>query len=190
MDHWPRTPELCQGQWFIFLRQSRDLLSYDSKAHPSLTCLAKLTRPWQHLWAPLQKSGTHWGACGRCSHHKLDFSSCYLCNSVNCGRMLAVSKPSSSYCQFQGHNSGKQNQREKFKTINNVQNLIITQNRLSHLNNSYASHKTLHDLPIVLISPTWATPAFLLFLPEPTLASGILFLTVSLPKMLLPQILA
>lgn len=78
--------------------------------------------------------------------------------------MLAVLEPSFSYCRFQGRNSGKQNQREKFKTINNVQTLIITKNPLSYLNNSYVSHKTLHDLLTVLISPTWAIPVLPLFL--------------------------
>lgn len=60
---------------------------------------------------------------------------------------------------------------------------------LSHLNNSYNSHKTLHDLPTGLISSTMATLAFTLFLPQPTLASGTLFLLVPRSKMLLPQIL-
>lgn len=74
-------------------------------SNPQLTGPAKITRPWPRLWAPPQKSGTRWGACGTCSRHKLDSSAGYLCSSVSYGRMLAISEPSSSCCRFQGHNS-------------------------------------------------------------------------------------
>lgn len=104
--------------------------------------------------------------------------------------MLSVSEPSSSYYRFQGHNSvgvgGKSKGKKSKQCPNSHNNSKIP---LSHLNNSYNSHKTLHDLPTRLISPTMATLAFTLFLPQPTLASGTLFLLVPHPKMLLPQIL-
>lgn len=115
-----------QGQRCLFLRQNPDVqasqtrLQQDSKAPPGLTGPAKLTRPWQRLWAPPRKSETHWGACGRCFRHKLDFSAGHLCNSVNCGKMLEVSKPSSSCYQFQGHNS-VDNKIEGKKIQNNQQ---------------------------------------------------------------------
>lgn len=179
---WSMTPEFqgerTQGTMVSLPEAELRLLSISGPPRApgslalQLTGPAKPARPWQRQWAPLPKSGTRWGACGTCSHRRLDSFAGYLCNSANCGKMLAISEPSSSYYRFQGHNS----------VGNKIKGKSLKLSAMSELSNDWVAGVT-YPMPTKscpLHSPSHKL-AFTLLFPQPPPASRVFTLPKRFP---------